>query len=182
MAEGVDGMMDISVWWAGALPLAAMAGLWAGLAARHLDEAGSYDDGYLEGHKDGYREATEDQRAMLSQAVPEEGELFPELPDWTAEQLRALRDDESPGEVTGPFTITDLPGRTYSRAGYAEPSCEMPGRPAGEQHYPSFTSLPLPDEAVLEQEWSWGKVAYQILDYRKWLGSEAWDIPTEVAA
>ena len=126
--------------------------------------------------QDGYDQAATDLVRHASEAQPAPGgELLPELPDWDDDTLASLRDD-TPGETTGPFTITDLPAPAATSV---DPRYDR----GGEHHQGKrFADLPLPTPAELEQEWSWGKVAHQIVQARVWLDSSAWDIPTEVAA
>jgi hypothetical protein len=93
-------------------------------------------------------------------------ELLPELPDWTGEQLRFIGDDD-PGETTGPFDITSLDGLD-----------ERVAVPVRRDLALAFTDLPMPaDASVLEQEWSWGKVAWQILEFRRWYADDSnWEL------
>jgi hypothetical protein len=177
-------MGDILIpgWLVFSLPVMFTAGMFLGLWIKRDD----YQDGYWDGGKkeraslrhlgtwqddgkgcpDDFPDGTcmhcgaarnEPHRPGCDHGLPD-GELLPELPDWTGEQLRALA--EEPGETTGPFTITDLDGLD-----------ERIRRPvlAAVQLGPSFTSLPLPTQAELEQEWSWGKVAWQIVDLRRFV-------------
>jgi hypothetical protein len=93
--------------------------------------------------------------------------------------------DEEASETTGPFAITDLDGLDPRIAvcldlpgpeltGVSDRKGLHPAR-AGEL-YRQFTDLPMATAAELEQEWSWGLVAYQIVELRKFLDSDAWDI------
>jgi hypothetical protein len=156
-------MITISSWWILAYPVL----LFAGMVIGAVSAICIHDDDARGG----------------GAADPARGrdELEPEMPEWDDDSLALLREpparprpplDELPGETTGPFTITDLPGP----AGRASDT----GGRAGEHHAQDrpFSELPLPDPAVLEQEWSWGHVAWQIVQFREWLDSGAWDLET----
>jgi hypothetical protein len=186
--------MTVPAYLAFAVPAAFIAGMFLGLWVKRDD----YDDGRDDGYVDGYGEARDDvkqagldpdelQVSSKPALEPDGSGLDPELPDWTDAQLRALRDDDGPGETTGPFTITDLdgldpriavcldlPGPEFPLRGATLRDME-PSLRAGEP-YRQFTDLPMATAAELEQEWSWGLVAYQIVELRKFLDSDAWDI------
>lgn len=149
-------MITIPGWLVFSLPVMFTAGMFLGLWIKRDD----YQDGYCDGDHDARQDLPGPELTRLADREGQDraraGELLPELPDWTGEQLRALADE--PGETTGPFTITDLDGLD-----------ERIRRPVLAQLGPAFTSLPLPTQAELEQEWSWGKVAWQIVDLRRFV-------------
>jgi hypothetical protein len=167
-------VITIPSWLAFAIPAAFTAGMFLGVWVKRDD----YQDGYSDGEAAAWQDDDEplsppppghpvwrNPQASMS-SLGEGGELLPELPDWTGEQLRFIGDDD-PGETTGPFDITSLDGLD-----------ERVAVPVRRDLALAFTDLPMPaDASVLEQEWSWGKVAWQILEFRRWYADDSnWEL------
>ena len=165
-----------------------VAGIVTGFASGHLLPSRRlldrmWDDGYAAAEADLRREYEPDP-AVVTEIVRRSqagrGELAPEFPDWDDDTLARLR-GEGPGEITGPFLITDVPPGTVRRQAAGKPGSKGDAayEPAGGHHQlgERFTDLTMPTEAELEQEWSWGKVIWEILEFRAWLESDAWNIP-----
>jgi hypothetical protein len=184
-------MHEVSTWAGAALVLAVpVIGALTFAVGRMVPTRRALADAYDEGVRDGRDEITE-----YNATAGGGGELLPELPDWDDDNLALLRDDEVPGEVTGPFTITDLggPGPASADPRYDRPAQHHPPLLVEltdwtmlaqgvipEDAYPRrFSDLPLPPAAVLEREWSWGKAAWEIVEFRAWM--ESWDSRTGAA-
>jgi hypothetical protein len=150
-------MITIPSWLAFAIPVAFTAGMFLGVWVKR----GDYQDGWT----DGTGQVEND--AELAREAADASGLDPELPDWTDAQLRFISHDDEPGETTGPFDITSLDGLD-----------ERVAVPVRRDLALAFTDLPMPaDASVLEQEWSWGKVAWQILEFRRWYADDSnWEL------
>jgi hypothetical protein len=157
-------MITIPSWLAFAIPAAFTAGMFLGVWVKRDDYQDGYSDGEAEARGDFPPSGLPEDGGMPYAA--EAGELLSELPDWTGEQLRFIGDDD-PGETTGPFDITSLDGLD-----------ERVAVPVRRDLALAFTDLPMPaDASVLEQEWSWGKVAWQILEFRRWYADDSnWEL------